>query len=940
MHSRQLWAMALVAALSPTIALANRATTYTKTSAFGSPEQACVETRRDGGAVVAANFTLLLVGKDGTVSKAVSHQPQTDVLAIDENSIFLARDLLLGKLLVARVTAEFEKAWAWDWEVGTSEDGVFVHSLTATRDGGVLVVGAIEKTAFAARLESTGDLRWMHAFDLSGNEEFRDAAELPDGSFLLVGVHDLSGWIAKISDKGELLWQKSGYASEFRTLAAMTNGDFLAAGRGFLMRFTAAGEIRWQRAIELNVYGAAVDGQDSIALTGMQGKKTHILAFLTPNGEVRSAQRLASEGEPRKSVAAAPGGWYYAYDDARTVKLLAVDPAGVACDSNPNFPLQVQTVEVAPHTLPITTRAMHPVRRIGTFTLQPGSGTAGVDACESTVAAPTPLAGSTPSPVTTHRMKLENDAAAWTALVKRRDFAALEQIGSEFLRKQWSEDPVHWDINAFVWTIAVNSALTEQERFDFLQDWISKRPDAPLPRLALAIANLSAGEARRGGGFADTVTESGAEGMHLFFGRAREALDQAEAARSYPAYWTTRIVLASSLGSESLIGIVREAAKFTSDPNVFETALYRTVPKWGGSVEAAQAMIEEAASLTRATWGDAIYTWLAYQAPRQMDPADKQRLRFDWKRIDQGCRDLVARSTAWPPSHHRCAVLAEQFSDGRRLRELFRTRELGWYEGAERMWYTRDRYETVKAFALELETAPDHFLGTPSSWPDVLLQLDSSNAGANATRTTAVLVKDGDGVAALTVWTPPSAGASPSDATIPMQMPAANPEWMTKRFAASKRWTLESSGTPRESWTVTGVRTKAPVRDQHVVLLSVKQAGKQPKTPILELASPTALPRYVVACTWVGKQCRQTVLKGFSFSIPRDYGAPERGLLYRFSPESPLQQESLAGAVALDAVGRVVGIVIGRAQDNPDHIEIEQAALAVPAAAPRDESRK
>jgi hypothetical protein len=288
----------------------------------------------------------------------------------------------------------------------------------------------------------------------------------------------------------------------------------------------------------------------------------------------------------------------------------------------------------------------------------------------------------------------------WAALVKQRDFAALDTEAAELQNRWWSADPMHWDIDAFTIAISGNPEYAEEQRIAFLREWIAKRPQTVVARAALANALVGAAAARRGGGFDGAITESGQKEMNAFLVQAREVLAATTGAERIPAYWSARLVAALNLDTENAHDVARLAVKACPDPELVLMATSFALPKWGGSPKAVRELAEEVAAMTANQWGDTMYMWVAYQAWLQMGRDDYAATGLSWDRISQGCRDLMAIAPQWLPTYHRFALLAKRNDDRITARELFSKPELEWYDGAEKMWKTRDNYEMAKIWAL------------------------------------------------------------------------------------------------------------------------------------------------------------------------------------------------------------------------------------------------
>lgn len=144
--------------------------------------------------------------------------------------------------------------------------------------------------------------------------------------------------------------------------------------------------------------------------------------------------------------------------------------------------------------------------------------------------------------------------------------------------------------------------------------------------------------AARGGGYASSVTD---EGWRLFGERMAKAerhlLDNKEAGSTVPMWYEEMVEVQTALGrpAEERERVFREGA--TRYPKYY--SLYRTMrayldPRWGGSFDAIDRMIQWSAENTKALMGDQIYwrlyTGLLFNLRKEEDFF--RDTKVDWKR--------------------------------------------------------------------------------------------------------------------------------------------------------------------------------------------------------------------------------------------------------------------------------------------------------------------
>lgn len=152
----------------------------------------------------------------------------------------------------------------------------------------------------------------------------------------------------------------------------------------------------------------------------------------------------------------------------------------------------------------------------------------------------------------------------------------------------------------------------------------------------------------RGGGFASSVTPYG---WQLF----RERLEKAEKVlndtRSYaaqmPGWYDDMITVQSALGrpiEERDNTFMEGARKFRTYYPIYFTMLDFLKPKWGGSWDAVDKLVEWSVDNTKETEGNSMYARLYWNASVEF-PFDGlfKHTRVSWPKMKQGFDDLMAR---------------------------------------------------------------------------------------------------------------------------------------------------------------------------------------------------------------------------------------------------------------------------------------------------------
>jgi len=143
------------------------------------------------------------------------------------------------------------------------------QAAAALSDGGLIAAGSVQRGAmaspdgWAARLDADGAVVWTEDFGGDAAQAFNDVVALADGGAVLAGSTRVDasgdGWLVAIDGDGRVAWEKTvggAGGQAFYALAPTGDGGFLAAGvddhdsagaeDGWLVRFDAEGEVRWQ----------------------------------------------------------------------------------------------------------------------------------------------------------------------------------------------------------------------------------------------------------------------------------------------------------------------------------------------------------------------------------------------------------------------------------------------------------------------------------------------------------------------------------------------------------------------------------------------------------------------------------------------------------------------------------------------------------------------
>lgn len=904
---------------------------------------------------------LFTIDAKGKVKEARDAGDQVMVaVTASDDSIFIGRTTdSPPELRLAKLRPDFTIVWAKRF--AAPSHNLDLRGAVATRDGGLAVVGRSEGGAFVVRLRSDGAVQWARELGPTGTEILLSVAESQKGALVCAGERHNQPWLVQLSASGQVAWQwRTRGAGGFLSVIETRDGDFVATGRSLLTaRVSAAGVTRWQKFAVVPsggnefYYGSQVieTAQGALAIAANQRASNYVFVW---NGDGSPQwQRRFEPGEGffinagGRGINLAPtsGGLLYAPTLGRsdpkngesTTLVFGIDTDGrSACgwfsESNVTFADQKGSIE----PVPVAERALTLDPNVWKLTLEPVELAASDVVCGASRVAAAPAQAVVPAGTSTfnHQLLVQGKARPWYELLKKKDFAQLDETAARLRARPWSDDPLYWDIDLFYTALSNPSVdLDENTLRSTLNEWMAARPKSMTPRIALALMLYDTAWKRRGGGYADSVGPESGAAYDRLLKEAAQTLTPVTGAEADPVYWKLRINFAKELGNGNAADIARLAAKQTQDPSVLEAAAHSLLPQWNGSLREYREFTEEAARLSKTTFGEGMYYWLAVRGINSM-PSEPAAAAFDWNRMQQGARDIIRMAPQWLPSYHRFAVLAHRRADRVIARELFQRKELDWYEGAAQVWGSRAAYDKAREWALRPLTepfaiappaakpgnlkpvapepvpaaklmkpepgkqiSPSPLLARPlSQWPQIVMENEITVAGEAKRRITSFLVETAKGIVAV---------SAVPDQTHPKDRGIAN---FQRRMSAWKMWSPEE---PKRVMTVASIVTaNAPNSQYGVAVALAPMKGKLPVHPLKPGTPPRVGSRvFVVACTWSSSGCAQGVIEGkiaFEFnptgSTVHSYAV---GIMAR------LERADLAGAPVLDEDGNVVAVMDG-----------------------------
>jgi predicted secreted protein len=166
---------------------------------------------------------------------------------------------------------------------GTNDDSA--NAIIQTRNGGYVVVGSTQSfgagasDAWVIKLDPSGNIIWQKAYGGSGTDYATSVVPTPDGGYMVAGVTNSFGaggydfWVFRLDGSGNLLWQKT-YGRRYDDLAySLTRGikgGYVIAGSStgtdmaaLVIQIDERGHIIWQNKYgeeQVRSVAAASDG--------------------------------------------------------------------------------------------------------------------------------------------------------------------------------------------------------------------------------------------------------------------------------------------------------------------------------------------------------------------------------------------------------------------------------------------------------------------------------------------------------------------------------------------------------------------------------------------------------------------------------------------------------------------------------------------------------
>lgn len=292
------------------------------------------------------------------------------------------------------------------------------------------------------------------------------------------------------------------------------------------------------------------------------------------------------------------------------------------------------------------------------------------------------------------------------SLLAQEDFAGLDAEIRQVRQSQARVQGGSWKVFLFYFALTTPPTGTEfsdddwRERVAETKKWIAARPDSAAARIALAETYAGFGWAARGGGYADTVSNSGWKRFHERIAFAESALMDAASVKEKCPYWyeaMLHIAVAQGWDKQQTRELFNQATTYA--PNYYH--MYREyanylLPKWYGEEGEMQSFAEEAASRMSEPDASILYFELASLLACQCDNGRNTLDGMSWPRIKAGYAELEHLYGTTKLKSNRFAYMSYLAKDKASAQAPFTQLGDDW-EGT--VWQTVGNYQIAKKWA-------------------------------------------------------------------------------------------------------------------------------------------------------------------------------------------------------------------------------------------------
>jgi hypothetical protein len=243
-----------------------------------------------------------------------------------------------------------------------------------------------------------------------------------------------------------------------------------------------------------------------------------------------------------------------------------------------------------------------------------------------------------------------------------------------------------------------------------LQDWISRDPESPTPRVALARTYLRFAWKARGHGYAETVTPEGWASFRDRVQAARTALEQSPSAALCPEWFLEMqgVALTQEWSRAQVDALVDRALAYEPKYFYFATAEANyLLPKWHGAPGDVERFAAQVADKVGGAEGDAVYFRIAaaVNCCKRSQAPD-----LSWPRVQRGFAAIEQLYGSTSHQRNVMAYLALRAGDTATARAMFARIGDDWSQSVWRTKVLYDASRTGQAIAgvdpVDVEASP------------------------------------------------------------------------------------------------------------------------------------------------------------------------------------------------------------------------------------------
>jgi hypothetical protein len=191
--------------------------------------------------------------KKDTVSFIPMNQASAILQSSDGGFISAVIPWLAGQGALIKRDADGNREW-------TINPDMWIHSMTNTNDGNIIIAGAGWDDVLLKKISLGGSVMWEETFSISW---FNSVVESSDGCLLLTGIQAQNVYVTKTDADGDTLWTRTydayGSWDQGNSIIETNNNEILVVGRislpntaGFIWLLDSFGNTIWLEEVDID----------------------------------------------------------------------------------------------------------------------------------------------------------------------------------------------------------------------------------------------------------------------------------------------------------------------------------------------------------------------------------------------------------------------------------------------------------------------------------------------------------------------------------------------------------------------------------------------------------------------------------------------------------------------------------------------------------------